>query len=305
MQSNPKILKQKIKSINSLQKITKAMEMIARSKMKKAIDTALLTRVYAILALKLLVNVSKYVFHDNVFLNKGKGDKILIIYVASDKGLCGGYNLQVFKELKKYTAKIRNKKNKIDFICIGKYASINATKIGGNILREYKTNLDYTNYVEGKNIYNLILEKYKTSEYQKAIVVYTNYVSIFKREPTIRELIPISKKSLKNMIEKLGGGEDDIYLRNLNEKDFLKYEYEPNAKYVLDIIIPELISNQVYQSILESKASEESARMVAMKSASDSGNKMAKELEIVYNRARQSAITKEIIEISSGAEAVA
>ncbi len=304
MSNNPKELKQKIKSVKSLQKITKAMEMIARSKMKKAIDTALLTRAYATLALKLLVNISKYVFHDNIFLNNGKGDKILIIYIASDKGLCGGYNLQVFKSLKKYIASHHIKKSKIDFVCIGKYAVMNAKKIGVNVIAEYRANLDYTKYIEGNEIYNLVLDKYKTGEYQKAVVVYTNYVSIFKREPHIRELIPISKKSLKNMIERLGGAEDDIHLKKLDEKDFLKYEYEPNAKYVMDIIIPKLISNQIYQSILESKASEESSRMVAMKSASENGEKMANGLEIIYNQARQSTITREIIEISSGAEAL-
>lgn len=304
MNKNPKELKQKINSVKSLQKITKAMEMIARGKMKKAVDTALLTRIYATLALKLLVNISKYFFHDNVYLNKGKGDKILVIYISSDKGLCGGYNLQIFKELKKYIATHKSKKTKLDFICIGKYASINAKRVSGNIIGEYKVGLDYTNYVEGKDIYDLVLEKYKTLDYEKAIVVYTNFVTIFKREPTIRELIPISKRSLKNMIEKLGSVEDDIVLKNLKEKDFLKYEYEPSSKYVMDTIIPELISNQIYQSILESKASEESARMVAMKSASENGERMANDLEIVYNQARQGIITKEIIEISSGVEAL-
>lgn len=302
MAGNPKELKQKIGSIKSLQKITKAMEMIARSKMKKAIDTALLTRSYATLALKLLVNVSKYVFHDNVFLNNGKGNRILIIYVASDKGLCGSYNQQVYKSLKKYLENSKIKNIKQDYVCIGKYASLNAKRLGGNIVGEYKASLDYKNYVEGEDIYKLVLDKYKTGEYEKAVIVYTNYVSIFKRDPHIRELIPVSRKSLKNMIERLGGAEDDIHLKKLEEKDFLKYEYEPNAKYVLDIIIPKLISNQIYQSILESKASEESSRMVAMKSASENGEKMAKELEVIYNQARQSAITKEIIEISSGAE---
>ena len=304
MAGNPKELKQKIGSIKSLQKITKAMEMIARSKMKKAIDTALLTRSYATLALKLLVNISKYVFHDNVYLNKGKGDRVLIVYISSDKGLCGAYNQQVYKSLKKYIDSHKSIKNKIDFICIGKYAGLNARRFGGNIIGEYRASLDYTNYIEGEDIYNLVLNRYKTGEYQKAVVAYTNYLSIFRREPHIRELIPVSKKSLKNMIERLGSGGDDIHLKNMNEKDFLKYEYEPNAKYVLDIIIPKLISNQIYQSILESKASEESSRMVAMKSASENGEKMAKELEIIYNQARQSAITKEIIEISSGAEAL-
>ncbi len=305
MAESTKQLKQKIKSVKSLQKITKAMEMIARSKMKKSIHYALATRVYATLALELLVNVSYDIFHKNIFLESGKKEgKLLVLYIASDKGLCGSYNTQILKAVKKYFASHHYKNESVEFVTVGKYAEIHARKIPGKILKSFGDIKNLDDFSKGEEIYNFILGQYRTLNYKKALVVYTNYLSVFSREPIVRELLPVSERSLKNMIEHLGSLEDDIKIRSLKDKDFKRYIYEPSPEIVLDRIVPELVSIQIYQSLLESKASEESGRMVAMKSASENGEKLGKELEITYNRARQAAITKEIIEISSAAEAI-
>ncbi len=305
MAENTKQLKQKIKSVKSLQKITKAMEMIARSKMKKAIDSALSTRIYATLALELLVNVSADVFHRNVFLRKGEsGEKTLVVYIASDKGLCGGYNAQVFRAAKKYFASRHHKSQETDFVVIGKYAHLHATKLNGQILKTFNYSKSFFRFSDGAEIYDLVLSLYAKGGYKKAVIIYTNYLSIFSREPIVKELLPISPKSLKNMIEHLGSTEDDIVIHSLKHKEFAEYIYEPSKEEVLDTVVPKLVSIQIYQSILESRASEESGRMVAMKSASENGEKIGKELEVVYNRARQASITKEIIEIASATEAM-
>lgn len=305
MAENTKQLKQKIKSVRSLQKITKAMEMISRAKMKKAIQDALLTRIYATLALELLVNISRDIFHKNIFLEAGDRDgKLLVIFIASDKGLCGGYNTQVLKAAKKYFSSHHYKDEKVEYVTIGKYAEIHAKKLPGRILRAFSDFRNINSFADGKMIYDFVLSEYATGNYKKAIIIYTNYLSIFSREPAVRELLPVSEKSLKNMIEHLGGAEDDIKMHSLKDRNFKRYLYEPSPETVLDAIVPDLVSTQIFQSMLESRASEESGRMVAMKSASENGEKIGKELEITYNRARQAAITKEIIEISSAAEAV-
>src|SRR3989344_3100544 len=305
MAENIKQLKQKIKSVKSLQKITKAMEMIARAKMKKSINDALLTRTYATLALELLVNISYDIFHKNVFLDdRSREGKILVIYIASDKGLCGGYNTQILKAAKKYFSSHHYKDEKVEYVTIGKYAEIHARKLPGKILQSFGDFKEVNSFSGGKKIYDFILSEYATRKYKKALIIYTNYLSVFSREPAVRELLPVSEKSLKNMIEHLGGVEDDIKIRSLKDRGFKRYLYEPSPETVLDLIVPELVSIQIFQSILESRASEESGRMVAMKSASENGEKIGKELEITYNRARQAAITKEIIEISSAAEAI-
>ncbi len=192
----------------------------------------------------------------------------------------------------------------MDFVTIGKYAGVHARKFNGQIIKSFNEIKDLKLFSSGQEIYDFVISRYKSMEYKKAVIVYTNYISVFSRETIVRELLPLSNKSLKNMIEHLGGVEDDIKLKSLKNKDFSRYIYEPSPQVILDLVVPELVATQIYQSLLESKASEESGRMVAMKSASENGEKMRSELEITYNRARQAAITKEIIEISSAAEAI-
>lgn len=305
MAESTKQLKQKIKTVRSLQKITKAMEMIARSKMKKAIDGALATRVYALLALEMLVSISADVFHKNVFLKKGSGDRVLLVYIASNKGLCGGYNAQLLRAAKKYFSSHHYKGELVDFVVVGKYAFLHSQKIPGKVVKSFGYTKSFTHFADGQEIYKFVLDAYRSGNYKKAVVIYTNYLSVFSREPIVKELLPISPKSLKNMIEHLGSTEDDIVIKHLKHRqEFERYLYEPSREEVLDRIVPELVSIQLYQSILESKASEESSRMVAMKSASENGEKMGKTLEVAYNRARQALITKEIIEIASATEAM-
>jgi F-type H+-transporting ATPase subunit gamma len=152
---------------------------------------------------------------------------------------------------------------------------------------------------------DLVIKKFLSGEYKKVLISYTKYVSAFHQVPTIRKILPLSSMSLKNVIDELGvvdTGEENI--EEVDIKNPKQYIYEPNEDAILNIVVPRLAKLQIYQALLESNASEQSSRMVAMKNATDNADKMGKELLLSYNKARQAGITKEILEIAAGADAV-
>jgi len=301
--SNIKTIKEKINSVANLKKITKAMEMVAISKMKRATDAALATRMYATYALELLVNLSKGGHNRNPYLFEPAGDRVLVLHIASNKGLCGGYNMAILRSSSKYFS---NKEQKLDFITVGRYAYRHAVKLEGDVIARFDDFSDNPAVDEVAQLSDLVLEKFSSGDYKTAFIVYTNFISIFSQEVIVRKFLPVSKESLKNILSELG--EDSSVetasdlASGLGRKSL--YIYEPDEEEILDFVVPRLIKMQIYQSLLEARASEHSARMVAMKSASDSADKIGEELLLIYNKARQERITKEILEIVSGAEAL-
>lgn len=300
--STTRSLKQKIKSIGSLQKITKAMEMIARAKMKKMIGEALSSRSYAVLALEILESISTEKDYHNLYLEAPKGaHTTLVVFIASDRGLCGPYNAEIRRKTERYFRNYFKHKSpsRFEFVTIGRNAYKEASRLGVKVATRFDR-LAGSSFHELRPVSDLIIEKYKTSKYNRVLLVYSNFVSIFKREVIIKNILPLSTKSIEESIEHIGGTEENISLPSLEHKqEFRSYIYEPSPEAVLDTIIPELSATLIFQAILESRASEESARMVAMKTASDNSEKLGQELEMIYNRARQAQITREIIEITA------
>lgn len=302
--SATKELKQKIKSVASLQKITKAMEMIARAKMKRYIDEALGSRSYAMLALELLDSVSTDPAHKNIYLSAPHGaHSTLVLYIASDKGLCGSYNAQIFKQAEKYfEGHFKSKDHsRVEVVTVGRNAYLQARKLGFEVTERFDKLNGSSHYAELRPVADLLLEKYRSGNYKKVVVVYSNFISIFNRETVIKNILPLKARSVHRGIDELGGAEDRLHTKEpVHRKEFSGYLYEPSAEEVFDTVVPELVSVAIFQTILESRASEESARMVAMKTASDNSEKLGAELNMIYNRARQAQITKEIIEIAAG-----
>ncbi len=295
-------LKQKIKSVGSLQKITKAMEMIARAKMKRMIGEALASRAYATLALEILESVSAEKDYHNLYLEAPKGaHTTLVLFIASDRGLCGPYNAEIRRKATDYFKNYFRHKNpsRFEFVTVGRNAYKEALRLGVRVSKSFE-HLSGSTFHELRSVADLIIEKYKTAKYNRVLIVYSNFISIFKREVIIKNLLPLSTKSIEESIEEVGGTEESIALPSLEHKqEFKSYLYEPSPEAVLDTVIPELSATLIFQAILEARASEESARMVAMKTASDNSEKLGRELEMIYNRARQAEITKEIIEITA------
>lgn len=301
MAENTKAIKEKIKATSSLRKITRAMEMVARSKMKRAVDSAIAARPYTERALELLTELSsEATTATHSLLRHGEGERTLIIHIASDKGLCGGYNAQASRSLERFTAGVSGE---IHVVTVGKRAERHGERAGGLVLETFEIG-ENVDLVDADQVAQFIMSRFSTGSYRNVFISYTNFETVFSQKPTIRQVLPITRESLVAMIETAGGEENEKKVRESNGARFIDYKFEPNRSEVLEVILPHLVSVQIYQALLESQASEQSARMVAMKSATDNATKLGEQLTLRYNRARQAGITNEIIEIAAGAEAV-
>lgn len=299
--ASTKEIKNRIKSIKNTKKITKAMELVAASKMRRAVATTLASRSYAGYSWDLLTSLSgKLDEVKHVFFDQPKEGKTLIVLVTSNGSLCGGYNAQAIKKalqiLKQDTTK------EIDFITIGKKGDNAMRKIGQNIIASF-TDLPVNISINNVNpISALILNEYKKGTYKEVFVVYTDFISALTQKPNVRNLLPISKQELKDLLEI---EKENIVKENpkavTNE---IPYLIEGDANKLIEMLAEKLIRMQVYQMLLESGASEQSARMVAMKNASEAAGEMIDNLTLVFNKARQAGITQEISEISAGMASV-
>ena len=288
-----KTIKKRIASVRNIKKITRAMEMVAASKMRKVTDQALNTRTYAKLALELLVNVAQEDV-EHPLLEKRELNKILIVVIGSNKGLCGSYNSNVYKKLKE-TLEF-HKQRKVDFITIGKKTEKMVREYNGEHLASFIEFPENPRFEDILSLSRMVLDKFMAREYDRVKIIYTDFVSSIKSEVKKRNLLPVSEKVLEEMIKHLG--------EKAENDNMSTYIFEPDKKGLLDEVLPRLMEIQLYQCLLESNASEHSSRMLAMKSASDSASDMLEELTLYFNQARQAAITQEISEIASGAAAL-
>lgn len=301
MAENTKTIKGKIGSISSLRKITRAMEMVARSKMKRAVDSAVAARPYTERALELLTELSdEEVATKHPLLRSGEGERTLVIHVASDKGLCGGYNAQALRSLERFVSEI---KGEVHTVTVGRHAAKHSEKTNTLLLETFDIG-EEVDLEDADRVADFIISRFETDTYENVFVSYTNFETVFSQKPTVRQILPITKDTLVSMIETAGGAEDEERVSEGGAERFVDYKFEPNRSRVLEVILPHLVSVQIYQALLESQASEQSARMVAMKGATDNATKLGEELTLRYNRARQAGITSEIIEIAAGADAV-
>ena len=299
-----KDIKNRINSIKNTKKITKAMEMIAASKMKKQVKLALSGKNYAEYALSMMINIvrnNKGIKHP--FLKKNKDiENILIIILTSDKGLCGGYNINIFKSLNKYIDE--NKEKNIDAICIGKYAQKYAKKLNINIVKIFPSFGESIKIDEIDDLNNFIKDEFLKEKYDRIKIIYTNFISPISNNIKIRRLLPLTEKNMVYLFSEIGKDDENIDENYYRDKNNVDYIFEPSPEIIFDKVIPILVKIEIYQCILESLASEHSLRMIAMKNASDNAGKIVDRLLLKYNKVRQASITSEILEISSGAEAL-
>ncbi len=296
MAVNTKAIKGRIKSVGSTKKITKAMEMIAAAKMRRAVNAALDTRTYATLAWNLLVNLSKTQKVQIPLLDVRPVQKILIIIITSNRGLCGSFNSNI---IKKTAALLKTEQAEVDVVGIGRKGADFAKKMGYNLTASFTNLSDTPNLDDALPIAKMVIDAYEKKSYDKVIVAYTDFKSAMFQLAKLRQVLPISETDLEEMI----AGTKDLE-KNSAETNLNDYLFEPNKLEVLQMILPRLVEVQIYQTMLESAASEHSARMVAMRTASDAAGDMIKELNLNFNKARQAGITQEIAEIAGGAAAL-
>lgn len=316
--ASTKDIRRRIKSIKNTGKITRAMEMVSAAKMRKAVNQVLEIRSYAHSAWNVLTNLARaFADYDHGLLEAREVRNVLMIVVASNKGLCGSFNSQIVKRVKdeienpeklkinrigdkKIESKVSNKDLKIDFITIGKKSESLVKKLKKNIIATF-SELTYLPSVEDiRPVIKIIQDEYMAKNYDKVVIVYTDYVSSLVQQTRISQLLPISKVDLEKQIAEM----DNLAKEYGVDESKLEYKVEPNPKQVLTHIIPRLIEMQVYHAILESNASKESARMLAMRSATDAADEMVDDLTFAYNQIRQMKITQEIAEISAGRSAL-
>jgi len=319
MPVNTKAIKRRIKSVSSTKKITRAMEMISAVKMRKAIEAAINTRTYATLAWDLLVKLAKVQKDNLALLEVRPVKKLLVILITSNRGLCGSFNANI---IKKTAAQLTDPKNisrqrvengvlepsdtlKIDVVGVGKKGADFAKKMGYNLIASFSDFSDTLKLNDVLPICKMVIDEYSKKNYDKVVVAYTDFKSTVNQVAKLRQVLPISGHDLEKMILDLGEEivEKKTEFGNQNlELD--NYLFEPTQESVLEIILPRLVETQIYQATLESAASEHSARMMAMRNASDAASDMIKELTLTFNKARQAGITQEIAEIAGGAAAL-
>lgn len=309
--ASTKEIKRRIKSVKSTKKITKAMELVAASKMKRAVSQTLSSRLYSSHSWDILTSLSKRLENltHQFFKENENSEKCLILLITSNRGLCGGYNSQIIKKtitmikenLQKQNLNEANKKNilaeNIDIITIGKKGDNAMRRIGQNVVASFTDMPDNISLRDILPLSKLLTEEFKNNKYSTIYVAYTDFISALTQKSVVRKILPISKNELRETIE-----------LNIKEQSKPKsetpYIFEGDPSVLLDTLIEKLVRMQIYQMILESNASEQSSRMIAMKNANEAAGEMIDDLTLVFNKARQASITREISEISAGMASV-
>lgn len=288
-------LKKRIKSIKSTRQVTKAMEAVSASKMRKAVAKAVASRDYATLGTEVVQRLSASSQDHTLFIEREVKTCLLIVY-TSDRGLCGAMNTQL---MKKALAYIREKKaTGIHFriITIGKKAQNSMRRAGLEIEQTYTALGDKPTSVILRPIATTAMQAFRAGEVDKVVLAYTDFKSSLRQEPVLRRVLPFSAK----VFEATGADDGTQTQVTVEDRNWREYLFEPGKETILNTLIPRLVEVQVYQALLESVASEHSSRMLAMRNATDAASEMIGDLSLTYNQARQAGITQEIAEISAG-----
>ncbi len=289
-----KEIKRRIKSVKNTKKITKAMELVSASKMKRAISATLASRAYSGYSWEVLQSLSQHIEEtSNPLLQTRPVKKTLVVLITSNRSLCGGYNSQVTRKTISFLR--THEGEAIDFVSVGSKGEISLRRLGQNIIASFNDLNDKPKLSDVYPIANFIIDLYKKSQYDKVVIAYTDFVSAITQVPQIHTLLPVKKEELRQEIEE---AKVDA------PKTKIDYTFEPNYEVLMSVIVEKITKMRVYQMILESTASEHSARMLAMKNASDAAGEMIDELTLAFNKARQGSITQEISEISAGMASV-
>jgi len=295
--ANLRDIRRRIKSVKNTAQITRAMQLVAAAKMKKAQDQAVAGRDYAELLNQVLVNLKENVEEGaHPFLEEREGERELVIVISTDKGLCGPLNTNLGKKVRAECAA------DAAFITVGRKLRDQLAKAGREMLADFEVH-DPVPFSQARPVAKLASQLFVEGKYDRVKVAFTNFVSTLTQEPTLFQLLPIRTESLGEKLDYEGVGreEESAPSAPAAARDYL---FEPSIPGVLETLLPLYVNFQVYQMLVESRASEHSARMVAMKGATDNANKFIKELTLEYNKVRQAAITAELLEITTAMKAM-
>ena len=284
-------LKKRIASVKSTQKITKAMKMVAAAKLRKAQESAEKGRPYSEKMNNVILNLSSGISdkENAPKLLAGTGqDKVhLCVVMTSDRGLCGGFNSNIIKKAKSYFSKILDENKELKIITVGSKGNDQLKRIYGDKIIEnisFKESKN-ANYFDADKVGKIIIEKFEAGEFDICTIFYNQFKNVITQIPQAQQILPLNNEKDVNNSEE-------------------SYEFEPDEDEILNNLLPKNISTQIFKAMLENSASEQGSRMSAMDNATRNAGEMVDKLTIEYNRSRQAAITKELIEIISGAESL-
>lgn len=289
-------IKRRIKSIGSTKKITRAMQMVSAVKMRKAQIAALSSRTYASLAWQIVTNLSKKVnpkYHALLSRDRKHQAKVGVILVSSNRGLIGGFNANLIAATLKEISKEQQAELIAELFVLGKKGRDAMLRLGKTIVAEFAKQDKVVGIEEIMPISQMVVNEYLKGNYSKVLIIYTDFISIINQKPKVTQLLPLPAREHK-----------EEHLKDTDRKYHYDYIFEPTPEKVLDYLLPRIIQSQIYQAVLESDASEHSARMVMMKNATDAANDLIEDLTLTYNQLRQANITKELAEITAGRAAL-
>ncbi|MDC3102020.1 F0F1 ATP synthase subunit gamma [Candidatus Pelagibacter sp.] len=285
-------LKKRIASVKSTQKITKAMKMVAAAKLRKAQESAEKGRPYSEKMNNVILNLSSGISdkENAPKLLSGTGnDKVhLCVVMTSDRGLCGGFNSNIIKKAKSYFSKILSEGKELKIITVGSKGNDQLKRTYGDKIVEnisFKESKN-ANYFDADKVGKIVIDKFESSEFDICTIFYNQFKNVITQIPQAQQIIPLNSEDSED---------------NTSEES---YEFEPDEDEILSNLLPKNISTQIFKAMLENSASEQGSRMSAMDNATRNAGEMVDKLTIQYNRSRQAAITKELIEIISGAESL-
>ena len=284
-------LKKRIASVKSTQKITKAMKMVAAAKLRRAQENAEKGRPYSIKMNNIILNLSGGISDKEnapkLLSGTGNDQVHLCVIMTSDRGLCGGFNSNIIKKAKSFFSKISNEGKELKIITVGSKGNDQLKRVYGKKIIE---NISFKesknpNYFDADKVGKKIIEKFEAGEFDVCTIFYNQFKNVITQIPQAQQIIPLNNVEDKNSSDE-------------------SYEFEPDEDEILSNLLPKNISTQIFKAMLENSASEQGARMSAMDNATRNAGEMVDKLTIEYNRSRQAAITKELIEIISGAESL-
>ncbi len=297
-------IRRRIKSVKNTKKITKAMELVAASKMRKSVSAVLSSRPYARLAWDTVSSIGRVTdtsLHP-LLRRHPKARRALFVLLTSDRGLAGGFNTNIVKKILAALREFGSGKpaSPLDVITIGKRGADAMRRAKQNVIASFTGISNHPRFEDVLPIGRLIVNEFSKHVYDRVVLAYTDFVSAISQKATVLELLPlVGPESVREIGEVRGEEKTDLDIKKAKE-----YTFEPSPREVLDRLLPRLVETMLYQAVLESAASEHSARMMAMRSATDAASDMIDDLTFTYNQVRQAGITKEIAEISSGKAAL-
>ena len=282
--ANLKSLQERIKSVSSIQQVTKAMKMVAAAKVKKAQDKMEISRPYSKNTQDMICRILPQVSNDNIALvSKRKVSKTALIIITSDRGFAGSFNSSVIRLAEKEIEKLG--KDKVQLFCLGKKSSEYFSKRNHNVVQSFYDFWKDMTFDTASDIAETFIAAFKNHEVDEVNVIYNRFKTLASQDLKMEKVLPID------------------FTENYNPKDY-NYDYEPNKESIVKSLLPKHLKVQMWQQMLESYSSEEAARMIAMDNATENAKEIIKELKLEFNKARQAAITTEMLEIVGGAEAL-